>query len=290
MDVHDHLDWRVLVRAVMAERGWAQRDLAQALGVSEGNVSMLLAGRRSLTDPAVIAKFTHVLFGSAEEAAWFEALVDLQASHPRARRAAEAVVRNTIAHLSAPSPHYEVIELQADWRVSAILELVTCVGFRPDPEWIGAQLIPPSDPVEVAALWERLLALGLVTPRSDGTFDARSVIQPPDLRRRAAVAAAELHEAVLELAAASLHRGDDVRRGGVVTAALSEETAARMRVRVLEMEQELVAMAAEDAGPRNRVFVATLQLFPCTEFTESVDGDEEPGTATGHRPGDHRPR
>jgi len=116
------------------------------------------------------------------------------------------------------------------------------------------------------------------------------VLHPPEVLHRGAVTAARLHTSVLELAAASIHRGADLRRGGVVTAALSEETAARMRVRVLEMEQELIAMAAADAGPRNRVFLATLQFFPCSESTDSVDGDEEPGAAPGHRPGDHRPR
>jgi uncharacterized protein (TIGR02147 family) len=289
MDVHDFLDWRDLVRAVIQERGMVQRELALRLGVSEGNLSMLLTGRRA-PSPELVARFAEVLFSTAETRAWFEALVDLQASNPRAQRAAEAVVRSTLAHLSSPSPRLEIMQLQSDWRANAIEELATCDGFRPDPEWIAERIVPPIEPSEVTTLWERLLSAGLVIPQPDGKFEVRSVLHPPDLRRRAAVEAATLHESALSLAAASIHRRHTERRGGVVTMALSEPVVARMLIRVREMEQELVAMAAHDPGPRNRVFIATLQLFPCSEFTDSVDVDEEPRAASGHGPGDDRPR
>jgi uncharacterized protein (TIGR02147 family) len=275
MDCHDHLDWRELARAVLDERGLSQRDLAQAADISEGHLSMLLSGRRALEARKPIEGLARALFPtSADDQVWFEALVDLQSTNPRARLAAEAVVRNTLAHLAAPSPAYEVVLLQSDWRANAVLELATCEDFLPDPVWIARQLIPPMEPADAAAVWERLLAADLVQPRADGGFDVRSVLQPPTLRKRAALAAAALHHDVADLSKEAYHRPATERRGAVVTMALSEETAARLLLRVEQMGQELVAIAAGDAGPRNRVFVATLQVFPCSEFTDSADVDQ----------------
>lgn len=268
MDCYEHRDWRELVKAAIRGRGMAQKDLATALDVSEGQLSMLLQGRRRLEDDAVIERFAAVLFPEPAERAWFEALVDAQSLNRRARLAAEAVIGSMLAHLEAPAPAIELMRMQADWRVSAILELATCAGFRPDAEWIASRLVPAIEPAEAAAVWASLVAANLVRERPDGTFDVRSLLQPSEVHHRAGAAAAALHEVVLGLAAQSLPGPPDERRGAVITMALSEDTARRMLARLREMEQELVALAAHDPGPKTRVFFVTTQLFPCSDFTD----------------------
>lgn len=274
MDATEYLDWRELVKAALTERAMSQRELAQAARVSEGQLSMWLTGRRSLEATEHVERLAAVVCDTPEARAWFGALVDLESPNARARIAAEVVVRTTLAHLSAPSPQIDVVELQSDWRANAILELASCAGFRADPAWIGRHLVPPVPPPDVAALWERLRAADLVRPCPAGGWEVRSVLMPPDLRRRAAVAVASLHEAVLGLAGASLHRRPTERRGGVVTMALSEAGVERLLLRFREIEQEVVALAAADPGPKTRVYLATVQLFPCSEATDSVDVEE----------------
>jgi uncharacterized protein (TIGR02147 family) len=268
VNAYDFIEWRSFVRAALAERGWHQRDLARALPMSPANLSVLLSSQRRLSAEWV-GPFAAALALDDAARSWFAALVDLESPSERARLAAVAHVRSTLALRSSPSPEQEVVDAQADWRVNVVQELASCDGFRPDPTWMARVLTPDTSPAEAAEAWQRVLRTGLVEARDDGTFSVRSVRTPPVLQPSATVASWRFQRSVFDLATDAWTRfATNERHGGVTTMAVSEDVAAVVLRRLRELEQELVQLAAEDPGPRNRVYLLTTQLFPVTDYTD----------------------
>lgn len=267
---YHHLDWRALVRSALSHRGWTQRELAQRVGMSEGNLSVLLKGRGRRLGAEWTPAFCAALHLGEHAARWFAALVDRESESERARDAAELYLRTRLAQLRSSTPEQDVVDAQGDWRVNVIQELATCEGFRPDPAWIARALEPEITEAEAAKAWQTLLRTGLVRPRDDGGFDVVSVRTESVLAPSQALAGLRMQTSVFDLVQRGwrLFRGNE-RHGGVITMALSEAGATRVLQRLRELEQELVQLAVEDPDPRNRVYVLTTQWVPTSNYTDS---------------------
>jgi addiction module HigA family antidote len=74
------------VREALAQAGWSQVDLALMWGVSQGLVSMLVGGQRSIT-PRVALRLEATVGGSA--AAWMDLQRDWDLHEHRRRMASE---------------------------------------------------------------------------------------------------------------------------------------------------------------------------------------------------------
>jgi uncharacterized protein (TIGR02147 family) len=206
---YHHLDWRALVRSALTHRGWTQRELAQRVGMSEANLSVLLKGRGRRLGAEWSPAFCAALNLGEHEARWFTALVDRESDSERARDAAELYLRTRLAQLRSATPEQDVVDAQGDWRVNVIQELASCEGFRPDPAWIARALEPEITVAEAAAAWETLLRTGLVRPRDDGGFDVVSVRTESVLAPSQALAGLRMQTSVFDL----VQRGWRVFRG-----------------------------------------------------------------------------
>jgi uncharacterized protein (TIGR02147 family) len=256
----------------MARRRMLQRDLARSLDVSEGQLSMWLSGLRTL-DPARAGALATALDLDAEGRAWLEALVDLESRSDRARRAALATVTSRLQQRASPDPSADAHDAIANWAFEVLAELVVCEGFRPDPRWIAATVSPPISEEEAEHVLQLALRLGRVHVSSEGRWTMSDVRTESVLPRERARASVEQRRAFRELAHEAMRRPPNERHDGSATMALSEERAELVLARLRQLEQEIVQLAVDDPGPRNRVFHLGIQLFPVSEFTDT-EGDE----------------
>jgi uncharacterized protein (TIGR02147 family) len=266
--LYDRTDWRSFVRLRLEHLGLLQRDLAQRAGLLPSTVSMQLNGRRPV-DPQSVVALADALELDGEGRAWFEALVDLDSPSDRARRAAYATVRSRLQQRSSIDPDDDVAEVQGDWVANVIAELASCSGFRADPVWLAQQIVPVVSELQARDALNALLRVGVLVPREDGGWDVASVRTGSVLLDRSRAAPAlRLRASVRDLAGRSRGHPNE-RHDGVTTMALSEARAELLLARLREVEQELVQLAVDDPGPRNRVFVLATQLFHASEYTDT---------------------
>lgn len=272
-DWYDATDWRSFVERVLEGRELTQRELAKRLDLSEGQVSMMLSGRRPM-DPARVDGFAEVLGLDAEARVWFEALVDLESRSQRSRRAALATVTSRLQQRASPDPAADVHDAIANWPFEVLTELVSCEGFRPDPRWIAQTITPPISEDEARRTLQLAMRLGRVAVDDQGRWTITDVRTDSVLPKARAAASALQRKGFAELAAIAMFRPANERHDGSVTMAVSEERADRILARLRELEQELVQLAIDDPGPRNRVLHLGIQLFPVSEYTDT-DADPE---------------
>lgn len=266
--LYDRSDWRSFVRLRLEQLGMLQRDLAQRAGLLPSTLSMQLTGKRPI-DPQSVEPLAAALALDGEGRAWFEALVDLESPSERARRAAYATIRSRLQQRSALDPDDDVAEVQGDWVANVVAELASCSGFRADPAWLAQRIVPAVTELQARDAVNALLRVGMLVPRADGGWDVNSVRTGSVLLDRSRAAPAlRLRASVRELAGRSRGRPNE-RHDGVTTMALSEARAELLLARLREVEQELVQLAVDDPGPRNRVFVLATQLFHASEYTDT---------------------
>ncbi|MCA9493130.1 MAG: TIGR02147 family protein [Myxococcales bacterium] len=272
---YDATDWRSFVEKVIEGRELTRRELAKRVDLSESLVSMMLSGRRPM-DPARVEVFAEVLGLDAEAVAWFGALVDLESRSERARRTALATVTSRLQQRAAPDPAADTHDAIAHWPFEVLTELVACEGFRPDPRWIAQTIHPAITPEEAQRTLQLAMRLGRVVVDDQGRYAITNVRTDSVLQKDRAVASAVQRKAFAELAAQAMFRPGNERHDGSVTMAVSEERADLILARLRELEQELVQLAIDDPGPRNRVLHLGIQLFPVSEYTDTdVDPEGE---------------
>lgn len=168
MRVTDFTDYRQVVHAWLAEvpQARTQAALARRVGRATSTISMTLMGKRALNpDDAVL--WAHGMRLQGADAEHFVDLVRVAHGADADRREAweRVLARQTFAKRTRLPLGHEVFARSSTW---AILALVDCAGFRPDPEWIGATLVPPLSAAEVTEAVDQLLLAGLLTRRPDG--------------------------------------------------------------------------------------------------------------------------
>jgi uncharacterized protein (TIGR02147 family) len=269
--LYDRTDWSSFVRLRLEHLELLQRDLAERLRIPTSTLSMMLKGRRPL-DPQDVEPIANALELDAEGRVWFEALVDLDSRSERARRSAYAAIRSRLQQRSAADPDDDVAELQGDWTAMVVVELATCAGFRADPAWLAGKVVPPISEAEARDALNALIRVGMLVPRPDAGWDVVSVRTASSLPRDKTAHALRLRKSVRALLGRSTARLNE-RHDGVATMALSEPRAELILARMRQMEQELVQLALDDPGPRNRVHFVGMQIFPASDYTDT-EADE----------------
>ncbi|MEQ1503700.1 MAG: TIGR02147 family protein [Myxococcota bacterium] len=275
-------DWRTFLLLRLDQLELLRKDLAAAVEMTEGWLSNVLTGRRRL-DPELVPRLADALRLDADGTAYFEALADLENESRRARRAAWAVVAANQRHQAAAALRHDELEALTRWYVGAVLELARCEGFRADPRWIAAAL-RPTIPVETASeALSTLIRLGMLQPdEHGGLVPTPEVWSPSEIRGRdASIAVATNHRATLALAIDALHTGQpNERRVTGTIVAVSEGHYATVVAKLRDLERELVTLASDDPGVRNRVYHFGIHWIPCSEYTDAERDLADPPGAT----------
>jgi uncharacterized protein (TIGR02147 family) len=266
-------DYKLAIVRELQARGLYHRDLARALGRSDGWLSLALRGDRPLP-PSLVDAVAAFLGLDAEETAYLGALVELASQSPRARRAAWVTVAAIQRQRAAADLTEDVAAAFASWYVAAIAELARCDGFRPDPQWIARTLHPPICAEQAEEALTRLIRLGLLLPDEVGglrpgpeTWSQSDLPEGP-----ISEAAATLHRSAMQLGqdAIEAFRFNERHHSSMVLA-IPEARFAAVQGLLRELERQLALEASDEPGaaPPNRVYLFGLQLFPVSLYTDA---------------------
>jgi uncharacterized protein (TIGR02147 family) len=164
------------------------------------------------------------------------------------------------------------------WYHPVIWELIGTKGFRADPSWIAARIVPALTVAQVVESLALLLRLKLVEQSSDGRY-TRTTSRISTGHRVKGLALVSYHQGMIDHGKAALTRISGKRRDiSAVTLTVDEATAARLRSMIHAFQLQLLD-EAERAGAGDQVYQVNIQLFP---FTTSLaakpdDGDEAKG-------------
>lgn len=261
-------DWFAARKA--ADKRYSHRLFARRAGVSSPSLlKEVIAGRRNLT-AATLAGFLNALNLSEDDAAFFQALVQLdQAATDEERNAAWEQVASSRRFRSARPIEGATVRYLSNWYCPAIRELALCGTFQNDPDWVRQQLQPRITRAEARQALETLFALGLLEEDDQGKVRAVdvSLATPHEV---AGLAAHNYHHQMLQQAWDSIERADpDERHLLGVTVAIPEALVPLLKRELDAFQERLLhlcddAIAGEEAQPAERVFQLQLGLFPLT--------------------------
>lgn len=282
----DYTDYRQFMAETLdAQRG--RSALAAYLGVSKSMLTAIISYDRRV-HPTLVSRIADYFELDEAERSVFAALVDLDNDSARARRSALATLeaRRRFVAAARATDDATVLAL-ARWQVGAVHSLAECAGFRADPAWIAATLTPNVTVEEAQEAVRTLVELGLLEVGADGSARVlqSDIATPHDVGRGArSMAMATLQREVLRFAGEALgrYRGNE-RHSSVAMFAMPEERFAATRVRLRELEQEVVDLGTGLAkGPPNRIYALSVQLFPLSDYTDAATvGDPAPSDGGG---------
>lgn len=158
------------------------------------------------------------------------------------------------------------------WYYPAVRELSAHPDFRPEPDWIAAQLLPPIKVAEARQALSLLLELGLLVEDDCGRVRrAEPTLSTEHEVRNLAVG--NYHRQMLERAAASIELvGPAWRDLAAMTVCVSRASITELKQRVHEFRERLLQLCDSDPDPEV-VFQINTQLFPLSQV--------EPGSERG---------
>ena len=247
---------------------------------SSGGVSLLMSGRRRMSRDAAarIGKALDLTLSEREHlrrmvefslADDFEERANILRSMTAAKRFAEDW-KGTV----------EAFEFYRDWTAPVVRELVSLPDFKEDPEWIAARVHKKIRTREARSALARLLRTGYLERDKDGALRpsapiiaTKSELQSEPLKN--------FHREMMKLAGEALDtQGRDQRDMRVITMAISESQAARLKAMLTQFHKEVLEVVAEDE-PIETVYQLNTQLFALTDppdapaHMETVHAEEE---------------
>ncbi len=266
----DYIDY--LRDLIEARPRLSQAAFARRAGMSPAQLSLAMSRQRQLGAGQLpgLRRARRISDVGPEERAFFALLF-------RRARAKVAEVRDALTEelqalrtiqMADPleAPH---VSLMANWWWQALYELPRCSGFRPDPEWIAAQLTP-SDvaPEDVTEALEAMVALGLLARTEDRSYTATT-----DSVRCGPVRVS----GQLKSSAIRHHNYWSLRRAATVLDAVPrrEQMFSNITLALPSDQVDAVGVMAHRffgrvadrmgrRGPLDQVFQANFQLFPVT--------------------------
>lgn len=271
IDVFDYLDYRAFLRSALAHEKaqghiTGQREVAALWGLrSPGHVSWILQGRRNLM-PRLIPAVARMLGLSDSEAAYLLLLVEHDdAKIPEERR----LLMARIARLQAARTRRLTlgkISYWSSWRNAVVREMVAVAAFsRSDAARMGALLEPPATADEVCEALDLLEDLELVECDAQGTYRrTESILTTGENWSQEVVRG--FQDSILELSRRALQKIPREERDiSTVTFSASPERFRKIRTRIREMRQEVLALIRTDPEP-TAVYHLAVQLFPASRL------------------------
>lgn len=165
-----------LVRRIRVNSSYSQRSFARQLGLSPGELSEVIRGKRPLSVKSAL-RVSRGLGLSSAETRRLLLLVQLEKS--------KELGGASLAEIGAdPSPapptvySIDVFSVISDWYHFAILSLTECEKFRWDPKWIAQRLGISAAEVRIAI--ERLIRVGLLEESGGRLRTTQGNLASPD--------------------------------------------------------------------------------------------------------------
>ncbi|MEZ4323255.1 MAG: TIGR02147 family protein [Myxococcota bacterium] len=270
--VFSYLDYRAYLRDWFEARKREQPDYSYATfardgGGSKAALANVLAGSRA-PRASTLDAFARAMALAPNERNYLGLLVELSLAQNLTERR-EAMGRilaseqyGRMKH-SESAPDADVARYLEHWYVPVIREMVGLPGFRDDPEWIAAALVPVVTRDEVVEALATLFDLGFLFRAADGT------VQQREIRFSTGVEASQLavsryHREVPP----DLMRAVDPLRGAeqhllAITVALHPSHVAEVKARLNAVLEQVAALGDDAAGLEGkRVYQVGMQVLP----------------------------
>jgi uncharacterized protein (TIGR02147 family) len=262
-------DYRDFIRFYFSTRkrsnpAFSHRVFARQAGFKTSNfMHLVMAGKRNLTKDSM-TKIAIAMKLKKREWEYLENLVFYCQSETVKDRELYLTRLNTIRKgaffKQLGGDHYEYI---ANWLNPVVRELAGISGRNVDESRISARIAAHVTPAEVRKSLNLLMRLGMLTRTADGGYKQTDSLLStgPGIT---GIAAAQYHIGTMALAAEAIERFKSQEREFVgMTLGVSRQTFERIRERMWEFRQEVLAMA-DDPSPE-QVYQLSIQLFPMTK-------------------------
>jgi len=275
-DIYEYEDFRRYVSDWLGEKkGRSQRKLAKHLGLAPSTLSQVFkadsASPRRLPE-RVFPALCQLIDLDDQESRFLVAMIEYGQAITEAE--AEQAFEKMSALLSfqfGRGMSDRQYELFSAWHHNAIHELAHCAGFRADPEWIAATLMPPITAAQAQSSLDLLAELGMLEPDDElGLRPAAGILidnqwGTASSRREAA---RKHHRQMLARAADVMDElGPDERLVIGATVAVATVDVERARARLLAAVQEILEMSTGATSERDQVVEVMCQLFPLSRKT-----------------------
>jgi uncharacterized protein (TIGR02147 family) len=273
VDIFSYLDFRLFLRdeyelRKKQQRGFSYRWFAKKAGLSSPNfLQLIIQGKRNLSSETA-QRFAEALSLDSTEARFFGDLVGFnQASSVSEKNAHYERLSGYRKHRAVRAVERNEFEYYSRWYVPVIREMVTCEGFREEPEWIAARLIPVITATQAGQAIELLLQLGFLVRDDCGKLRQADPLLStgPEVR---SLAVGNFHRQMMERAAAAIELVErEWRDISALTVALGPETFKLFKQKIVALRKELLEISANEQRP-SRVIQMNFQLFPMASTEE----------------------
>jgi uncharacterized protein (TIGR02147 family) len=274
-DVFDFLDYRAYLREFYRRRkeqssfSYRAFSLRAKLG-SPNYLKLVIDGERNLT-AAMARRFAGACGLKGPAATFFcELVIFGQASTLDERNESYGRLKRFQEFRQAQEIQIARDEYHSRWYLPAIRELALAQHFRPDPEWIAAQLWPPIRVSEAKNALEILQKLEMLVPRAEGGLEPHTplVTTGPET---ANLHVAQYHRTMMTLASESLERIPAASRDiSSVTLCVGEDGLDLIKQAIIRFRRELLTLSELERTPRQVVQV-NFQLFPLSVLTKGSE-------------------
>jgi uncharacterized protein (TIGR02147 family) len=273
VSVFEYLDYREFLRAAYEnlkerQRGFSYRWFSRRAGMASPNfLKLVIDGKRNLGADSA-ERFARALGLTDQETGFFRELVGFNQAPTAAEKNRHFDrIGEYRHHREVRALERRAFEYLSRWYYPAVRELVTCRGFREDPEWIARRLTPPISPTEARRALDLLLELGLIERAEDGGLRQADPLLStgPEVR---SLAVGNFHRQMMERASAAIDLVSPERRDiSGVTVSLSPEAFQMFKEKIIALRAELLELSAEEKRP-TRVVQFNFQAFPLASTEE----------------------
>lgn len=237
---------------------------------SSGAISLITSGRRRLSMEAA-RRIAKALGLDTAERQHLEYMVAFERAEDFEAR--DALLRKMQAAQRFAQVWSDTLDAYAfyrDWYLPVVREIVSLDDFREDPAWIAERICGDVTPEQAAEALEQLLNMGYLKRNAQGRLTpTQPIISTPSELRSDVLKQHQRH--MMQLASLALeHQPRSWRDMRVVTMAISQSQAQRIKARMTQLQKEILAIVEEDE-PIEVVYQLNTQWFALTEPTDLDD-------------------
>ena len=265
--IFEYDDYRKFIRDFYLENKnldnkYSYRFLAKAAGYKSPSAFLeVISGKKNLSEEGIV-KFARALQLTKPEFQFFKTLVlfnQAKNSEDKSRLAKEiSKLKLSKKIVSLSEAQFKLFE---KWYYASIAEMVSLPGFKEDPDWIGAHVMPPINSRQAHLALEELLKMGLLKRDEHGHLkQSESNFSTPNEVSSAYVA--NWHREQMKKAAESIDSVPrEMRDISGVYFSFSEENIKAIKDLVQKFREEVLELSSRESS-KDMVFQLNLQLFP----------------------------
>ena len=260
-DIYEYLDYRLFLKDWFAyqarrKKNYSMQDIAKLAGITPAYFSMILNGKRVLTETSFQKLEPHLGLSQAE-VSYLKNLIQFADSkvHEQKHDALQKLRRSSTFR-SQNQGEVKVFQYFAHWFIAAIRELAVLPEFKPDAKWIQSKLKKNVELSKIRKALDFLEENKLMPTDEDPDFSCTIPVFK--------VAMAQYHFEMLSLAATAIEDTPKEKRNILGhTFALDEKQIPEAK-KILDEALEKIVELEKSSEQKDVIYQTELALFPLT--------------------------